>query len=70
MPIQLAAPTHQDLSVILSEASQRLSAAHVAYAEQCFSPHHAEDTLDVRNVMISLLATFEDGCGYGALESE
>lgn len=68
MPLQPI--PQQELGCILAEASQRLAAAHMAYAEQRFQPTHAEDAFDVRNVMISMLATFEDGPGYGQLCDE
>ena len=70
MAMQLSRADTQRLSSIMAGSSQSLTDAHMAYAEGRLLKSHVEDAYKIRDSMISLLADFEDGAHYGAVEFE
>lgn len=58
------------LSSIVNRSSADLRDAHWAYAANTMTAEHVDNAHHVRDHMISLLADFEDGPLFGALQGD
>lgn len=70
MPIQLATANIAQVGQIIAKTSATLTTAHMAYADGRLDAQHYADTVLARDQMGMLLADFEDGDFYGAIEPE